>query len=54
MPSIERNLTSSSEYDMPFLTEHPTKILKEGRFNKVPVMMGFNEHEAMLFIRREL
>ena len=54
MPSIENNLTVTSEYDLPFLTEHPVDILKEGRFNNVPVLMGFNAHEAMLFIRRKL
>jgi carboxylesterase type B len=53
VPSIEENFTNSSEHDLPFLTEHPNKILKEGRFNRVPVMMGFNEDEAMLFIRRK-
>jgi carboxylesterase type B len=55
VPSIEKILPSNnntnSEYDQPFLTEHPLKILKEGRFNRVPLMLGFNAHEAMLFIR---
>lgn len=53
VPSIEENFTNRSEHDMPFLTEHPNIILKEGRFNKIPVLIGFNEHEAMLFIRRK-
>lgn len=57
VPSVEAALEPSddddAEYDQPFLTELPAKILKEGRFNKVPLMLGFNSHEAMLFIRRE-
>lgn len=57
MPSIEKDLKptndSDAEHDQPFLTEDPLTILKEGRFNKVPILMGFNSNEAMLFIRRE-
>ncbi|KAG5670711.1 hypothetical protein PVAND_000957 [Polypedilum vanderplanki] len=56
VPSIEKVFPTTNdtdpEYDQPFLTEHPLKILREGRFNKVPLMLGFNAHEAMLFIRR--
>ncbi|KAL7023567.1 hypothetical protein ACKWTF_012681 [Chironomus riparius] len=56
VPSIERvfQMTNDThpEYDQPFLTEHPLKILKEGRFNRVPLLLGFNAHEAMLFLRR--
>jgi len=55
VPSIERVLPMSNdshpEHDQPFLTEHPLKILKEGRFNRVPLLLGFNAHEAMLFLR---
>lgn len=55
VPSIERVLEmtndSHPEYDLPFLTEHPLTLIKEGRFNKVPLLLGFNAHEAMLFIR---
>lgn len=57
VPSVETALKptdgESEEYDQPLLTEHPTQILKEGKFHKVPLMVGFNMHEAMLFIRRE-
>lgn len=55
VPSIENKFEKTNdtdpEYDQPFLTEHPTKILREGRFNKVPLMLGFNAEEAMLFLR---
>lgn len=57
VPSVEAALEPEDdefkEYDQPFLTESPTQILKEGKFHKVPLMVGFNMHEAMLFIRRE-
>lgn len=57
VPSVENALEPADdefkEYDQPFLTEDPTVILKEGKFHKVPLMVGFNVHEAMLFIRRE-
>lgn len=57
VPSVETALTptdnESQEYDQPFLTEHPTQILREGRFHKVPLLIGFNLHEAMVFVRRE-
>lgn len=58
VPSVEAKIKASGdsfdEYDQPFLTEDPAKLLKEGRFHKVPLMLGFNTHEAMLFVRREL
>lgn len=58
VPSVESEIKTKSasfdpEHDQAFLTEDPTKLLKEGRFNKVPLMLGFNSHEAMLFLRRE-
>lgn len=57
VPSIENNLKPNAEfddeYDQPFLTEDPETILKEGRFHQVPLMTGFNTHEAMLFVRRK-
>ena len=57
VPSVETALEPEDdefkEYDQPFLTESPIQILKEGKFHKVPLMVGFNMHEAMLFIRRE-
>jgi carboxylesterase type B len=55
VPSIEKELEPQNdthpEYDLPFITEQPLKLLEEGRYNKVPLMMGFNANEAMLFIR---
>jgi len=31
-----------------FLTEEPTKLLEEGRFTKVPMMMGVNDLEGAI------
>jgi carboxylesterase type B len=57
VPSVEvdlpRNNESVSDFDLPFLTESPEKLMKEGRFQRIPLLLGFNSHEAMLFIRRE-
>lgn len=57
VPSIENALQPNAEfddeYDQPFLTEDPEKLLREGRFHRVPLMTGFNTHEAMLFVRRK-
>lgn len=31
-----------------FITENPTTLLEEGRFNQVPLLMGFNRDEGTL------
>lgn len=55
VPSVEavlpNNNVNDEDYEEPFLTEDPLTALKRGYFNKVPLMLGFNSHEAMLFIR---
>ncbi|CAO1433136.1 unnamed protein product [Diamesa hyperborea] len=53
VPSVEAVLPNDTDdYEEPFITEDPLVLLKKGYFNKVPLMIGFNSHEAMLFIRR--
>lgn len=37
----------------PFLTEVPYKSLKRGQFAKMPVMIGYNSHEGLLFMASE-
>ena len=51
MPSIEENFSSSESLDRPFLTENPRDILRKGTYVKLPFLLGFNSHEAMLFVR---
>ena len=55
VPSIEAVLSNNDpnddDYEEPFITEDPLVLLKKGYFNKVPLMLGFNSHEALLFIR---
>lgn len=58
VPSIEETWTSPSWegnsiglQEEPFLTEHPLEILRTKNFNKVPYIIGYNTHEAMLFMR---
>lgn len=41
------------DLDQPLFTEDPHKLIREGRFNRVPLLMGYNANEAMLFLRRE-
>lgn len=47
---------NKEEYDLdrPIFTEDPVKLIKEGKFNKVPMLMGYNANEAMLLLRSEL
>ncbi|CRL07130.1 CLUMA_CG020125, isoform A [Clunio marinus] len=52
VPSMEMEMDSLGEHDAAFLTEDPRKILTEGKFNKVPLLIGYNANEAMLFLRR--
>ncbi|XP_055923213.1 juvenile hormone esterase isoform X2 [Eupeodes corollae] len=49
-PSIDGNNVTFLEE--PFFTENPDDLYHRGRFNNVPYMLGYNTHEAMLFIRR--
>lgn len=42
VPIVEKDFGES------FLTTHPYKLLKEGRFNKVPVVRGFCNKEGLL------
>nr|ABY57297.1 carboxylesterase [Bombyx mandarina] len=44
VPSIEKDFGNGEA----FLTEYPYQILKEGKFNKVPVIRGFCEFEGYL------
>ncbi|CAG4948038.1 unnamed protein product [Colias eurytheme] len=37
----------------PFITESPYNIINSGKFNKVPVIMGFNSAEGYLFVGKE-
>lgn len=62
VPSLEngnmkrrRRRDGKDDYDLdrPLFTEDPQKLIKEGRFNKVPLLMGYNTNEAMLLLRRE-
>jgi len=41
----------NSEAHEPFLTEHPKKLLGEGKFTKVPMMMGVTDIEGGLMFR---
>ena len=58
VPSVEavfpNNDINDEDYEEPFITDDPLVLLKKGYFNKVPLMIGFNSHEAMLFIRSNL
>ncbi|XP_049837053.1 acetylcholinesterase-like [Schistocerca gregaria] len=41
------------EVEDAFVREHPITVLKEGRFNKVPVLTGVDSGEGVLFIFRD-
>lgn len=46
-PTVEPNISTA------FLSEPPEKLLLEGRFHKVPVMIGVTSHEGLLCINPE-
>ena len=46
------NLNESEFLEEPFISEDPIKIYERQEFNKVPYILGYNTHEAMVFIRR--
>ncbi|XP_063830897.1 esterase FE4-like [Ostrinia nubilalis] len=48
-PSVEQKIEGVE----PFLTETPYKILSEGRYNKVPLIIGSNSDEGLLFMNME-
>lgn len=44
VPCVEKDF----ENNQAFLTQTPYKLLKEGKFNKVPIVTGFTEYEGIL------
>ncbi|CAK1553121.1 unnamed protein product [Leptosia nina] len=49
VPCIEKSLPDSQ----PFFTDSPYVLLSSGRFNKVPVIIGFNNKEGYIFVGKE-
>ncbi|CAG4948036.1 unnamed protein product [Colias eurytheme] len=49
VPCIEENIEGSES----FITASPYDIINSGKFNKVPVIMGFNSAEGYYFVGRE-
>lgn len=41
----------NTEYHAPVLTRHPLKILKSGKYNKVPYLAGFTSDEGLIVFR---
>lgn len=37
-----------------FFSKSPIEILREGKYNKVPIIMGYTETEGMLFEQKKL
>ena len=49
VPCAERKLPNTEH----FLTVHPYNLLSKGQYNKVPVIMGFNNAEGYMFVGKE-
>ncbi|CAG4948032.1 unnamed protein product [Colias eurytheme] len=49
VPCIEETIEGSE----PFITASPYDIINSGKFNKVPVIMGFNSAEGYFFVGKE-
>ena len=47
-PILFGPVIESKKDDSSFLSDHPTVLLKESRYNEVPVMLGFNTNEGEL------
>ncbi|XP_058812191.1 juvenile hormone esterase [Topomyia yanbarensis] len=52
VPSIENWIGEDASNEAPVITQEPIQIMKSGVYNHVPLITGFNSHEAMLFLRR--
>ncbi|XP_038211384.1 cholinesterase 1-like [Zerene cesonia] len=49
VPCIEETIEGSE----PFITASPYEIINSGKFNKVPIIMGFNNAEGYMFVAEE-
>ncbi|XP_055527970.1 juvenile hormone esterase isoform X2 [Wyeomyia smithii] len=52
VPSIENWTGDDASNEAPVISDEPMMIMKRGSYNHVPLIAGFNSHEAMLFMRR--
>ncbi|KAL9693981.1 hypothetical protein quinque_013266 [Culex quinquefasciatus] len=52
VPSVENWTGEDASDEAPLISEDPLTIMKSGKYNNVPLIVGFNSHEAMLFLRR--
>ncbi|XP_058467327.1 juvenile hormone esterase [Malaya genurostris] len=52
VPSIENWTGDDASEELPLIVNEPIQIMKSGVYNHVPLITGFNSHEAMLFLRR--
>ncbi|XP_053681974.1 juvenile hormone esterase [Sabethes cyaneus] len=52
VPSVENWIGDDASDEAPVIADEPMNIMQKGSYNHVPLIAGFNSHEAMLFIRR--
>lgn len=49
VPCVENNLAGVE----PIVTEFPVRIIESGNYTKVPMIIGFNDKEGMLFVSKD-
>ncbi|XP_038211385.1 uncharacterized protein LOC119831887 [Zerene cesonia] len=49
VPCIENDIPNSEE----FIRDSPYNLINKGQFNKVPIIMGYNSAEGLMFVGKE-
>lgn len=49
IPCTEREIPGVE----PFITDHPYNLFRKGKFHKMPIIIGYNSHEGLLFMNSE-
>lgn len=45
---VSYGLVQEPPHEEAFMTDHPINILRQGKQNKMPIMIGYNDKEGML------
>ncbi|XP_069361712.1 esterase FE4-like [Maniola hyperantus] len=48
VPCVEKNISGVN----PILTDYPTDIIESGNYNKMPIIIGYNDNEGIYFVSK--